>query len=82
MSIWRINCKPGSRLVSHKESFNKWLEKGFIGIKWSKEENSLEGLNEGISNIETIRSHIYTNLKKKTLKQGLLILMLISYFIE
>lgn len=68
MSIWRINCKPGSRLVSPKESFNKWLEKGFIGIGWSKEENSLEGLNEEISNIEAIRSHIYTNLKKKNSK--------------
>ncbi|MBM6875916.1 hypothetical protein [Fusobacterium mortiferum] len=63
MSIWRINCKPGSRLVSHKESFNKWLEKGFIGIGWSKEEKFLEGLNETELNIEDIRNHIYTTLK-------------------
>lgn len=64
MSIWRINCKPGSRLVSHKESFNKWLEKEFIGIGWSKEEKFLEGLNETELNIEDIRNHIYTKLKK------------------
>lgn len=63
MSIWRINCKPGSRLVSHKESFNKWLEKGFIGIGWSKEEKFLEGLNETELNIEDIRNHIYITLK-------------------
>lgn len=68
MSIWRINCKPGDRIISHKESFDKWLEKGFVGIGWSKEEKFLDGLNENISDIEIIRNHIFTKLKKENHK--------------
>ncbi|MCF2673824.1 hypothetical protein [Fusobacterium varium] len=63
MSIWRINCKPGSKMVGHKESFEKWIEKEIIGIGWSKEEKFLENLNETYITIETIRKHIYTKLK-------------------
>lgn len=68
MSIWRINCKPGDRIVSHKESFDKWIEKGFVGIGWSKQENFLDGLDEKEQNIEIIRNHIFTKLKKDNCK--------------
>ncbi len=64
MNIWRINCKPGSQLVEHKESFKKWIEKEFVGIGWSKEENFLLGLENINISAHAIKEHIYESLKK------------------
>lgn len=64
MNIWRISCKPGSQLVEHKESFKKWIEKEFVGIGWSKEENFLLGLENINISAHAIKEHIYESLKK------------------
>lgn len=64
MNVWRINCKPGNQMVNHKKSFDKWIEKGIIGIGWSKQENFLSGLEEIDISADEIRKYIYKTLTK------------------
>lgn len=64
MNVWRINCKPGNQIVKHKDSFKKWIEKDFVGVGWSKQENFLSNLENIDISADDIRKYIYESLKK------------------